>query len=127
MNLWPLLAVGIGGFFGAIGRFLIASSIQKALPTLFPVGTLAVNVLGSFLIGALFVYFEQSLSPHLKALLVTGFLGALTTFSTFSLETYLLFASGAWLKGALNILLNVALSIFATILGIIVAKKIWGV
>ena len=127
MSPGVLIAVGLGGFFGAIARFSISSWVQRFADTLFPVGTLSVNVLGSFFIGLLYIYLEHSINPQLKALLVSGFLGALTTFSTFSLETYLMLAEGLFLRAALNVVLNVTLSLAATILGIIVAKKIWGV
>ncbi len=121
-----LLAIGVGGFFGAISRYLIALGMQKLTGTLFPIGTLTVNVLGSFLIGFLYLYFEQTIAPLQKAMLVTGFLGALTTFSTFSLETMLLLQDGLHLKALLNIALNVTLSLLATFAGIILFKKIYG-
>ncbi len=121
-----ILAVGIGGFFGAIARFLLASTIQKLSGSLFPVGTLAVNVIGSFCIGFLYLYFLQSINPIAKAALITGFLGALTTFSTFSLETVLLLQDGLYLKALLNILLNLLLTITSTILAIMVFKKLYG-
>jgi len=105
---------------------LIALGMQKLMGTLFPIGTLTVNVLGSFLIGFLYLYFEQTIAPLQKAMLVTGFLGALTTFSTFSLETMLLLQDGLHLKALLNILLNVTLSLLATFAGIILFKKIYG-
>ena len=127
MNVTLLVSIGIGGFFGAISRFLIASFMQKLTGSLFPVGTLTVNILGSFIIGILFIYFEHTVQPQLKALLITGFLGALTTFSTFSLETYLMLGEGAYLRAILNITLNIIFTITATTLGIIVAKKLWGV
>ena len=79
-----ILYVGIGGFLGAISRFLIAGFVQKIAGILFPAGTLTVNVLGSFLIGFLVMIFENIIAPQWKALFITGFLGALTTFSTFS-------------------------------------------
>ena len=126
MNLSTLLAIGIGGFFGAISRFLIASWMQKLTGSFFPIGTLTVNVLGSFVIGFLYLYFEQSINPLYKAMLVTGFLGALTTFSTFSLETVLMLQDGLFVKALINILANVTLTIFATIAAIIVFKKIYG-
>ncbi len=127
MSASLLVSIGIGGFFGAISRFLLASFVQKSTGSLFPLGTLTVNVVGSFIIGLLFIYFEQTIQPHLKAALITGFLGALTTFSTFSLETFLMLSEGAYMRAGLNIALNVTFSITATILGIIVAKKMWGV
>ncbi|MRJ02903.1 MAG: fluoride efflux transporter CrcB [Epsilonproteobacteria bacterium] len=127
MHLSTLFAVGMGGFLGALGRFLLATSVQKVTGSLFPWGTLTVNVVGSFAIGVLFVYFEQTVQPHLKGFLVTGFLGALTTFSTFSLETVLMVGEGAYLRALLNVLLNLFFSLGATIGGIIVAHRLWGV
>jgi len=126
MTLLQLLSIGIGGFFGAITRFLISLAIQKWVGVVFPLGTLVVNVLGSFLIGFLYMYFSHVIHPIAKMGLMTGFLGALTTFSTFSLETVLLLQDGLYLKAGLNILLNVVLSILATILAIILFKKVYG-
>ncbi len=126
MNFSLILAVGVGGFFGAISRFLISSYIQKLSSSLFPFGTLSVNVIGSFLIGFLIVYFENIINPTQKALLITGFLGALTTFSTFSYETVTMIQNSLYYRALINILLNVLLSIGATIGGIIVFKKIYG-
>jgi len=123
-----LLSVGLGGFFGAMLRFLIAGWIQKSTASLFPFGTLGVNILGSFIIGFLFLYFQHiNLSLHQKAILVTGLLGALTTFSTFSWETLLMLQGGDWSKAAMNILLNVSLSMMATFMGILLFKKIYGI
>ena len=121
-----IIAVGIGGFFGAIARFLIATGVQKLSSAFFPVGTLSVNVIGSFLIGFLYLYFSHTVHPTFKAMLVTGFLGALTTFSTFSLETLLLLQEGLYLKAGLNILLNVTLTIASTFAAIILFKKLYG-
>jgi len=126
MNINIILAVGIGGFFGAISRFLISSFIQKLGSSLFPFGTLSVNIIGSFLIGFLVMYFENIISPAQKALLITGFLGALTTFSTFSYETVLMLQNSLYYRALINIFLNVILSITATIIGIIVFKKTYG-
>jgi len=120
-----LLSVGIGGFFGAIGRFVVSSWIQKHNILFFPLGTLGVNVIGSFLIGFLFLYFENIISPMQKALLITGFLGAFTTFSTFSLETILMIEDGMFLKAFLNIATNVIVSIFASLIGIIAFRLIF--
>ena len=120
-----LLYIGIGGFFGAISRFLIAGYVQKLSNTLFPIGTLSVNVLGSFIIGFMAMLFSQVIEPEYKALVITGFLGALTTFSTFSLENINLLQDGEFLKAGINITLNVTLTLAATILGIIIFKKIY--
>ena len=121
-----ILAVGAGGFVGAVLRFLISGWVQKLSPVLFPVGTLAVNVLGSFIIGFLALYFEEAIAPHQKALLVTGMLGALTTFSTFSLETVTMLQGGLWGRAAANVTLNAALCIGATIFGMMLFRKLYG-
>lgn len=126
MNLTLLFYIGIGGFFGAISRFVIANFVQKSFDTLFPVGTLSVNVLGSFIIGFMAMFFENIVEPEYKALVITGFLGALTTFSTFSLENVTMLQDGDYIKVALNISLNVTLTISATILAIILFRKIYG-
>ena len=127
MNLGIVFAVGIGGFLGAISRFTIASFVQKLSGATFPYGTLVVNILGSLIIGYLFLFFEQTVSPTQKAMFVTGFLGALTTFSTFSLETVLMLQNGLFLKAIANVTLNALLCIGATILGMIIFKKIYGI
>ena len=119
------LFVGLGGFFGAISRFLIAGFAQKLAGTTFPVGTLTVNVLGSFLIGFLVLLFENLIAPQWKAFFVTGFLGALTTFSTFSYETTVLLQEGLIAKALLNITLNVVLCITATLSGMALFQSIF--
>ena len=122
-----ILAVGAGGFLGAISRFVIATFVQKLTGPAFPYGTLAVNILGSFIIGYLFLFFEQTVAPAQKAMLVTGFLGALTTFSTFSLETVIMMQSGFFVKAGMNILLNAALCVTATVAGMALFRKIYGI
>ena len=119
------LFVGLGGFFGAISRFLIAGFAQKLAGTTFPVGTLTVNVLGSFFIGFLVLLFENLIAPQWKAFFVTGFLGALTTFSTFSYETTVLLQEGLIAKALLNITLNVVLCITATLSGMALFQSIF--
>ena len=127
INLGILLSIAVGGSIGALVRFLISAYLNKIFGATFPVGTLGVNIIGSFLIGFLFLYFENIISVNLKAFLITGVLGALTTFSTFSLETILMVENGLYLKALLNIFLNVTFSLIATILGMVLFKKIYGV
>jgi len=126
MNLTLLLIIGWGGFFGAISRFLIAGWVQNSSGTLFPVGTLSVNVAGSFIIGLAAMFFAQVIEPEYKAFVMTGFLGALTTFSTFSLENVTLLQDGDYMKVGLNIFLNVALTFAATLFAVLIFKKIYG-
>ncbi|CAA6798638.1 MAG: Putative fluoride ion transporter CrcB [uncultured Sulfurovum sp.] len=126
MQLGLLLAVGIGGFIGAVLRFSISNWVNTFSNSSFPFGTLSVNVLGSFVIGFLFLYFQQvNLSLYQKSLLITGLLGALTTFSTFSLDTVLLIQEELYIKAFSNIFLNVFFSIGATLLGMIIFKRIY--
>ncbi len=124
-NLSLLLFIGTGGFFGAISRYLVATYVQKLSGGFFPVGTLSVNVLGSFIIGFAAMYFSQTIQPEYKALVITGFLGALTTFSTFSLENVTLLQDGEFSKAALNIFLNVTLTLVATMSAIMLFKRFY--
>ncbi len=126
MQTGVLLAVGVGGFIGATLRFLISGWVKKLSPTLFPVGTLSVNVLGSFIIGFAVLYFENVVAPHQKALIITGLLGALTTFSTFSLETVTMLQGGLWGRALSNIALNAALCRAATRAGRMLFKRLYG-
>ncbi len=126
MSFNILLYIGAGGFFGAISRFLIAGFVQKSFGVLFPIGTLSVNVLGSFIIGFMAMYFSQVIQPEAKAFVITGFLGALTTFSTFSLENVNMLQNGEMSKMIFNIFLNIILTLSATILSIMLFKKIYG-
>lgn len=126
MNIALLLTIGIGGFIGAILRFSLSNWVNALSEGNFPFGTLSVNILGSFVIGFLFLYFQQiNLSVHQKSLLITGLLGALTTFSTFSLDTVLLLQAQFYLKAFLNVLLNVTFSLGATFLGMMIFKRFY--
>jgi len=125
-NSLLLLIIGAGGFFGAISRYLIATYTQKLFGVFFPVGTLSVNVLGSFLIGFAAMYFSHTIQPEYKAFVITGFLGALTTFSTFSLENITMIQDGEITKALLNIFLNVTLTLAATMSAIILFKRLYG-
>lgn len=107
-----ILAIGTGGFLGAIARAYSVHLSNKIVPLEFPIGVLFVNILGSFIIGALFVIFSHyTVNESIKAFLSTGFLGALTTYSTFAIESFLLLETSI-LLGLTNMFLN----LFGTVL-----------
>ena len=125
-HLAQMLAVGVGGFFGAIARFCLSNQMYAWLGRDFVWGTLTVNALGSFFLGFLTILMIDKLSLGLewRALLIVGFLGAFTTFSTFSLETFMYAQQGLWQKAAANVFANVFICIFMVWLGYWIAKKL---
>ena len=114
MNTLTIIAVASGGALGATLRLLINGFVNKYVPHTLPFGTLTVNLLGSLIIGMLFAYFHFNthLSPHLKTFMITGILGALTTYSTFAIESFFLLESGQYGHAFANMILN----LFGTIL-----------
>ncbi len=101
-----ILAVGCGGFLGAVTRVYVTHTMNISMKSDFPWGILTVNIIGSFLIGILFAIFvHYTVSDTLKAFLTSGFLGALTTYSTFAIESFFLLNSSI-LLGATNMFLN---------------------
>ena len=112
-NWSMVLAIGLGGFLGAIARAYAVAYTNKYFPIEFPLGILLVNLIGSFLAGVLFAYFSNyPLSVNLKAFLTTGFLGALTSYSAFAIESYLLLGTSIYVAIA-NITLNLVGTIIA--------------
>ena len=122
--LWICIGSGIGG--GA--RYLVAGWAAKALGPLFPYGTLAVNVIGSFLLaGLMYAGVEAAaIPPALRLSLTTGVMGGFTTYSTFSFETMRQLQDGAWAMAAINVLVTVFGCLLASVLGWASAKWLLG-
>ncbi|GGD78133.1 fluoride efflux transporter CrcB [Lacimicrobium alkaliphilum] len=114
------MVIALGGAMGACLRYFISQLALQWFGKGFPFGTLAVNILGSCLLGVVYGLIEsEAVAGHpWRTFLSIGFIGALTTFSTFSLDTLLLLQQGAWLKAGLNILLNLFACLLAAWLGI---------
>ncbi|MEA3417915.1 MAG: fluoride efflux transporter CrcB [Campylobacterota bacterium] len=114
MSWLTIIAVASGGAFGALLRMMINGFVNRHVEHTLPFGTLTANLLGSLVIGILFAWFHinTSLSPHMKSFLVTGLLGAMTTYSTFAIESFFLLESGHYGHA----FANMALNLFGTIL-----------
>ncbi|ALS98392.1 fluoride efflux transporter CrcB [Lacimicrobium alkaliphilum] len=119
-SLGLYMVIALGGALGACLRYFISQMALQWFGKGFPFGTLAVNILGSCLLGIVYGLIESEyVAGHpWRTFLSIGFIGALTTFSTFSLDTLLLMQQGAWLKAGMNILLNLFACLLAAWLGI---------
>jgi fluoride exporter len=121
-----VLAIAAGGAIGALLRYWTSLAVHSRLGTGFPYGTLAVNVLGSLLMGFLYIWLIERLAagPALRAFLLIGVLGAFTTFSAFSMETLNLIEGGQAGKALLNIAVSITVCIAAAALGIFAARQL---
>ena len=121
-----ILAIALGGAVGAVLRFWVSSGVYSMLGRGFPYGTLAVNVLGSLLMGLLSVYLLEriNIAPEWRAAILIGFLGAFTTFSTFSIETVYLLEEGAVIRALLNMAGSVVLCVIAAGAGLMIGRNL---
>jgi len=117
--LHPIIAISVGASAGAVLRWLLGLALNAVFPTI-PLGTLAANLIGGYLIGLAMAVFASlpGLAPEWRLLVITGFLGGLTTFSTFSAEVTVLLQQGRYLWAGAAISVHVAGSLLMTMLGL---------
>jgi CrcB protein len=121
------LLIAVGGAAGALLRYLVGGAVQRTSAGGFPIGTMFVNVSGCFLIGILLRQFmNMQLSPELRALLIVGFCGGFTTFSTFSAETLGLIEGGEYGRATSYVILTVVLCLSATFMGMTAMQLMTG-
>jgi len=120
------LAIAAGGAAGALLRYATSTFVHHKLGTGFPWGTLAVNVTGSLAMGFLYIVLLErtALGPEWRALLLVGLLGAFTTFSTFSIETFNLLEAGSVWRAAANVGVSVILCLAAAWLGVVLGRSL---
>lgn len=120
----PLILVGIGGFAGAIARYLVDGAVSSRMAGAFPWGTLVVNLSGSFILGLLFALTaERAILPaEIRGPVLIGFVGAYTTFSTYMLESWRLVEDGAITLAAVNIVGSTALGLLAVVAGLALGR-----
>jgi CrcB protein len=123
-----VLLVGLAGALGTLSRYGVGLWAQKTLGTTFPYGTLIVNVVGCFLIALIFQLATSPtmISPTMRITLTTGFMGGLTTYSSFNYETTSLLRERAWATALLNVGVTLSACFVAGLLGLLVARRLTG-
>ena len=112
-----------GGAIGTLARYSVSGVVHRWFGSSFPFGTLAVNLIGSLIIGFLWGLFErEALTPNIRSFLFIGVLGGFTTFSSFSLETYNLFRDGETKWALVNILANNIVGLLLVFAGLVLAR-----
>ena len=120
-----MLWIGVGGFAGANARYLLGTWIAERLGAGFPYGTFVINITGSFALGLLVALIEgHGLSPVVRLSLAIGFLGAYTTFSTFTFETLRLIENGNALLALTNAVGSLVVGLLAGLLGMVVGRAL---
>ena|ERR1035437_6785911 len=118
-----ILAIGLGSFIGGISRYLLSQFVQSKFLSAFPFGTLAVNVIGCFLIGLVYSLSERgNVTMEWRLFLATGILGGFTTFSAFSNETMAMLRDTQYWHASLYVISSVVVGLIATFLGIVTVK-----
>ena len=122
-----ILIVGFGGGIGSIFRFLSQKGAERLLDSSFPIGTLLINILGSFIIGMVYALSERGnfLSPETRLFLTVGLCGGFTTFSTFSYDNFNLLSEKLWQFLVLNVGGSIFVGILAVYLGVVTIRLIF--
>jgi CrcB protein len=118
--------IAFGSAVGGVLRYLLGGLIQRATSGTFPLGTLVINITGSFLLGLLYRYSADSaaITPEVRAMLTIGLCGGYTTFSTFSYETVRLLEDGEIGRAVVYIGLSVVIAVAATMLGVVAGREL---
>ncbi len=124
--MWTYVAIAFFGVLGCLARFAQTNLVQAVYGRDFPFATMSINIMGSFIMGFLFIETLERLtfSPALRTGILTGFIGGYTTFSTFEMETLLLVERGEPLKAALYVFLSVGLGFLAALGGAYIARNL---
>lgn len=122
--LRTVLLVGIGGFLGSVSRFLAEQGLHRYFDTVFPIGTMTVNIVGSFIIGIVYAVAERDnlVSPEMRMFLAVGFCGGFTTFSSFAFDNLNLLKDSGFLYLSLYVAGSVFLGLLAVYFGTQVHK-----
>ena len=121
-----VIAIAIAGAIGTIARYWLGGLMQERFNSNFPAGTFAVNMIGSFLFGVVWSLAEERLviSNEARIVILTGFMGAFTTFSTFMFDTAVLMRDSLWLLAAGNLAAQIVVGLICTFLGLAVGRVI---
>jgi CrcB protein len=124
---WPYLLVGVGSFVGGNARYVVGRWVGGAVEGRFPLATLLINVVGSFVLGMIGGFLAERSLAHADAIrlaLGVGFCGGFTTFSTFEYETHALLEDGLWLPALANVVVSVVVGLVAVRLGIVASRAL---
>ncbi|MGQ1908600.1 fluoride efflux transporter CrcB [Marinifilum sp. RC60d5] len=119
-----LLLIGMGGFLGSVSRFLVGQGLHRFFDTIFPIGTMTVNIVGSFIIGVVYSLAERDnlINPEMRMFLAVGFCGGFTTFSSFAFDQLNLLKDNGFLYLSIYMAGSVFLGLLAVYFGTVIHK-----
>ena len=118
MNFWNILLVALGGAIGATCRYVISNIVDKSIKGTFPISTFIINMLGCLLMGIFYgLSLKMNISENYRAIIVSGILGAFTTFSTFSMEGFTMLKNGEYLLMLSYILVSIIVGLVLVFIG----------